>query len=85
MSKNSPLTPATAPALLAATLSGPPDATGPAVSRSVPTARLDRSTVRNCALYQPFWSSAFTCCRLIPGPIFSTVLIKGIPPVTGAG
>ncbi|MFL4901805.1 hypothetical protein ACJ6WF_01140 [Streptomyces sp. MMS24-I2-30] len=85
MSKNSPLTPATAPALSAAALSGPPDATGPEVSRSVLTALFDRSTVRNRPSLQPFWSSAFTCWRLIPGPIFSVVSINGIPPVTGAG
>ncbi|MFD0504775.1 hypothetical protein ACFQ0G_21460 [Streptomyces chiangmaiensis] len=56
---------------------GPPEATGPEVSRSVPTARLDRSTFRNCASYQPFWASAFTCWRSIPGPIFSDVLVRG--------
>lgn len=60
MSKNSPLTPATAPAWLAATLSGPPSATLPAISRSEPTAGLARSTVRICESYQPPWSRALT-------------------------
>src|SRR5262249_46496430 len=73
-----------APALSAAALSGPPDATGPEVSRSVLTALSDRSTVRNCPSYQPDWASAFRCCRLMPGPICSVVLIRGIPPVTGS-
>ncbi len=76
MSKKSALTPATAPALFADSVSGPPAATAPFHSESDLTAGFARSTERIWWSYQPVESTVFKCRSVIPGPTGSVLSIS---------